>query len=302
MFYHLGTALISFFIANSNPALAQSLPGSELEALPPSTAPSAPSSGSSSESAKPSADSTELEELYDKDEVKADNKPAAPKEAPAAPAQNKTEMTKVPQAKTLSDLARLEPFSDIAVIEKRFLPKTGRFEFSASGFTNLNNPFFSSYGLGLEASYYLRERWAIGLLGDFSTSSAREVTNDLSSKRNINTQNLVTANGFYGAAIKWNPIYGKITWLNRSIVPFDLNFSVGGGLTSTTDGQGVPTVHLGTSQVFAWTKSVGLRWDFSTNVYQATGTDINGNKSTLTQYDLYLGFGVSFYFPEASYR
>ncbi len=284
LIYHLRIALIAVMLALSPRVLAQSLPGSE---LPESTGPAA-----SSEPSGNSGSDIEAEDIYDKADSAPDKK-SAPRE--------RGEKVQ-PEAQNLSDLAKLAPFSDIAVIQRRFLPKTGRFEATATGFTNLNNPFYSAYGVGLAFAYYLQEKYAVGLLGQFATTAARQVTTDLEKKRGISTSNLVTARGFFGANLKWNPIYGKITWLNKTIVPFDLNFDLGLGMTQTTSNQSEPTLHLGTAQVFAYSKAMAFRWDLGINTYQATVTDDLGKTTKLTQYDLFLGIGVSFYFPEATYR
>jgi outer membrane beta-barrel protein len=285
LFNHLGIALICILGVGTLSAMAQGLPGSEE---------SAPAVGGSNAGA--AASDNDVEALYDKDENKP--KPQSEKK-PEDRAAIKKAATEV---QNLSDLAKLAPFSDIAVIQRRFLPKTGRFELSANAFTNLNNPFFTAYGFEGKVAYYMTEKYAIEGIGDYAATASREVTDDLAKNRNITTSNLVTSKGFFGAALKWNPIYGKITLLNKSIVPFDLNFDAGGGLTMTADGQSVPTLHLGTSQVFAWTKSAAFRWDIAWNYFQANATDENGLQTKVTQSDIYLGIGMSFYFPEASYR
>jgi outer membrane beta-barrel protein len=235
----------------------------------------------------------EVEALYDKEEDKPvkQDKPA------------RTERVEKPkQAETLSDLATLSQFSDVAVIQRRFLPKTKRFELSSTAFTNLNNPFFTSFGLLFRGAYYFTERYAAEALFSFATTDSRQVTDDLETNRGITTDNVVTSNGFMGAAFKWNPIYGKMTWLNQSIVPFDLNFSAGLGLTSTTEEEKEFTYHFGASQVFAVSKGMAVRWDLILNHYSATSTKDDGTKESLDQNDLFLGLGMSFYFPEATYR
>lgn len=241
-----------------------------------------------------SGDSTgtnQVEDILEREEAKSEPKKPAP-QLKATPK----------QVQNLSDLATLAPFSDVAVIQRRFLPKTGRFEFTGGVFTNLNNPFFNSMGADIRVAYYIREKYAIEGIAAFAGASKRQVTEDLEQKQKITTESLVSSKGFYAVAFKWNPIYGKITWLNKTIVPFDLNFNVGFGTTSTTSGENAPTIHAGTSQVFAWSKSMAFRWDLIWNTYQATGTDALGVKSKLTQNDLFLGVGMSFYFPEATYR
>ncbi len=235
----------------------------------------------------------EIESLYDKSEDSEDSNVKEVSREPRAPKTN---------VKTLSDLANLAPFSDVAVIQRRFLPKTGRFELSGGVFNNLNNPFFNAFGVSARIAYYIRERYAIEGLLSVATTASRQVTDDLEKNRLISTDNVITSNGFYGVAFKWNPIYGKITWLNKTIVPFDINFNIGGGMTMTSENEHAPTLHLGTSQVFAWSKSMAFRWDFIWNTYSATATRDSGSKETLSQSDLFLGLGMSFYFPEATYR
>lgn len=278
MLHHLRTALLIGFLIAINVARAQDL-----------------ESDSSSAPASTGSDvSQEIESLYDKEEEKQTVKP---KEKPRADRQAPKEVT------TLSDLATLAPFDDVAIIQRRFLPKTGRFELSATLFSNLNNPFFNSMGAGARVAYYIREQYAIEGLFTFATTSSRQVTDDIEKNNGISTDNVITSKGYMGAALKWNPIYGKITWLNKAIVPFDLNFSVGGGMTQTTEGESVPTLHLGSSQVFALSKGMAFRWDVIWNMYSATATSDDGRtKEKLSQNDLFLGFGMSFYFPEAGYR
>jgi outer membrane beta-barrel protein len=260
--------------------------------LPPPSAASSSSTGSGINGNGSSTDQ-EIESLYDKDDVK----PQARK-APT----NSQRANGAKEMQSLSDLATLAPFSDVAVIERRFLPKTNRFEFSGSVFANLNNPFFNSFGGGLRGAYYLTERYAVEGLVAFSATSSRQVTDDLLHNRSIRTDNVVTSRGYEILAFKWNPIYGKMTWLNKSIVPFDLNFDIGLGATQTSENQSEPTLHIGTSQVFAYSKSMAFRWDLTWNGYNAHAHDDSGNPTTLFQNDLFLGIGVSFYFPEATYR
>lgn len=280
--YHLRIALILVCLVSGH-AWAQ-----DLEADSPSTPPTSASPAASTES--------EIEGLYDKEDEKQEAKSAPKTERPAPKKEGA-------DASTLSDLANLAPFDDVAVIQRRFLPKTGRFEVSGNVFTNLNNPFFNAFGAGLRAAYYIREKYAIEGLFTFNTNSSRQVTDDLEQKRGITTDNVLTSKGYMGASLKWNPFYGKITWLNKTIVPFDFNFNIGGGMTRLDNDDNAPTLHFGTSQVFAWSKGMAFRWDIIWNMYQGdVRDDTTGTTETLRQNDLFLGLGMSFYFPEAGYR
>jgi outer membrane beta-barrel protein len=203
---------------------------------------------------------------------------------------------------TLTDLATLAPFEDIAVIQRRFLPKTGRFEISPNAMVTLNNPFFSNMGLGLRGSYYFVEKHGIELQYFMLSNSSRAVTDNLENKRGVRTESLTVAKSYMGAAYKWNPIYGKMTLMNKVIVPFDLYFTLGYGLTNTNESNGEGTIHIGTGQAFALTKMMSIRWDLTWNFYSAKATDSTGANITNNQDDLFISLGMGFYFPEAKYR
>jgi len=245
--------------------------------------------------ASPDPGEAEVEALYDKLGTEQDKKSEA--------ARTRQRRQPPKDVTTLSELSNLAPFSDVAIIQRRFIPRTQRFEISASGMTSVNNPFFNNLGLNLRGAYFLAEKHGIELQYTILTATSRAVTDNLRDKRNVATSNLVKPKSYMGGAYKWTPIYGKITFLNRQIVPFDLFFTAGLGLTQTQR-QGEPTLHLGTGQSFAITKSWAFRWDLVWNYYQADVESVvtPGASTTTSQSDLYLAVGLSFFFPEATYR
>lgn len=245
------------------------------------------------------ASEPEVENLYDRLDEQSETQYV--KETKQVKASSRDE-TKPVTMDTLSDLAKLQAFQDIAVIQKRFLPKTQRFEISVLGFTNVNNPFFNNLGGGVKGAYHFSENWAVEGIGNWFGVAARQVTEDLEKKALVSAANTVTARSFMGAAVKWSPIYGKVSLLNKSIVPFDLSFAAGGGLTKTDEAGGEPTIHLATSQGFAISKSWAFRWDIMWNLYQAKATSASGASVKIAQNDLFIGLGVSLFIPEATYR
>lgn len=212
--------------------------------------------------------------------------------------------------KDLSDLAKLSPFDDVAVIQRRFLPKTGRFELFAGGSGVLNDAFFLGLGAVARGGYYFRERWGIEALVMMLSTSEKTITTDLRKDRGVLTESLITVKSYYGVDVKWSPIYGKMAYHNRGITPFDLYFSLGGGFTGTNQGGSEPTLHVGTGQIFALSKSMAVRWDFSWNFFsgdtKVTTRSATGVASTKTESSMYnnlfLTVGMSFFFPEATYR
>ena len=201
--------------------------------------------------------------------------------------------------RAVTDLAGLEPLADIAVIQKRYLPKTGRFETFIAGSSVLNDVFFFNYGVQARFAYYFQERYGVEFTAAFLTGSQRDSVKGLLG-RGIQTQSFITPKGYYGLDFKWSPIYGKMTWLNKSIVPFDMYFSLGLGSTSTSQAGTDPTLHMGSGQIFAITKGMAFRWDISLNSFYAKSL-VQGGSSTLYN-NLLLSLGVSFFFPEATYR
>jgi len=215
----------------------------------------------------------------------------------------------------ISDLKRLETFSNIAVIQKRFLPKTGRFEFNVSGGTNLNDAFFVGNGVGARLGYYFREKWGIEAVYSIIQNKNRDVTNELLT-RGVNTEGSVSTDGYYGLDLKWTPIFGKFAYFNEKIIPFDLYFTFGLGITDPriaksslsnrqVDVTSPYTIKIGTGQIFALTKWMAFRWDLSMHMISAETTVLENNVSSTSSSfnnNLFLNVGLSFFFPEASYR
>jgi len=203
----------------------------------------------------------------------------------------------------LSDLSKLAPFSDVAIISRKYLPKTSRIEISVAPMFSLNNAFFNNFGAALRGSYYFSEKFAVEGMYFFLDESDRDITTKLENKIKITTESLVVPKSFFGGAIKWMPIYGKMALLENKIVPYDLYFTAGAGITGTGEADGEATIHLGAGQIFAYSKSIAFRWDITWNIYQATVIDTDTNQEeTANHSDLFLSIGVSFFIPEAKYR
>ena len=102
---------------------------------------------------------------------------------------------------------------------------------------------------------------------------------------------------YMGVDAMWFPMYGKFSWFNKTIIPFDMYFSLGYGTTSTQADEKPGTFHIGTGQIFAISKGTAIRWDFSMNNFSTKSVDGVGNFNFL-----FLSVGASFFFPEAKYR
>ena len=279
----LASALMSG--AGATSALAQT----EEEAAAPGAA-----SGGAGMSAVP-GEMDGIEQLYSQEGKSTEVINDGPKKAPTA----QTKSGEV-EMKGVSDLANLSEFKDIAVIQKRFLPKTGRFEGFGGLNGILNDKFFVTFGGSLRLAYFFNERWAVEGIGMAFATGEKSVTKGLKD-RGVITTNFVSPTTYYGLDVKWTPVYGKMSFVNRKITPFDLYFSAGAGITNTNQGGSEPTIHLGTGQIFAITKAAAFRWDFSWNFYNAT-SGVAGAKQNSLYNNLLITVGASFFFPEATYR
>lgn len=237
------------------------------------------------------------EEQLDLDQIEAEIGKSAP--APeAAPAQGEATST-LPDPQNLSDLSKLAPFSEVSVIQRRYMPKTDRFQFYLGLGGIMNDPWF--YGLGAtgKLGYHFTEDWGIEGTYMFLSNSERDSVKDLKSNNGVTTSSLVTTKGYLGVDVIWSPIYGKMSLYNKRIIPFDMYFTAGIG-QSSIDGSttsSASTMHIGTGQIYALNKSWGFRWDFTWNMFSAE------QKGTSTQFNnLILTLGGSFFFPEAKYR
>ncbi len=199
---------------------------------------------------------------------------------------------------TFSGLGTLAPFSEVSVIQKRYMPKTGRFQFFGGLNLVTNNPFFETYGVVAKGAYFLNETW--GLEANYFNLSTTEAksTKELKDFQNVSTDNLIYPKDYLGLDLMWFPMYGKFSLFSKKIIPFDMYFSAGYGVTGTQSNEKPGTLHFGTGQMFSVTKGIAIRWDFSWHSFAAKGIEENSSNFNF----LFLSVGASFFFPEASYR
>lgn len=254
------------------------------------------------QSAAPAApvDDSGLEEIYDRFETDEDVKTTKTQQKRVDEDQAKEQKVEK-QVDSISDLGKLAPFSDIAVIQRKYLPRTERFQASANLLVNTNNQFFNNVGAGLKLAYAFTEKYAVEIEYLYFASAKRDITKNLEEKQSIGTENFVEPESYIGGSLKWTPIYGKVAWFEKTIIPFEIYLTPGFGMTSTAYKESVPTFSLGGGQMFALSKATAAHWDFVWHNYSAT-TRVSSVETKRNQNDLLLMVGYSFLFPEAKYR
>ena len=204
--------------------------------------------------------------------------------------------------RTLSDLAQLSDFEDVAILQRRFMPKTGRLSVSALSTFILSSAFFLNPGAEGHLTYHFLEKHSMELSGYYVGVFDRGVTDDLSKMGITVTEEFSLATVFVGLTYKWMPSYGKISLYNRRILSFDTFFNIGGGMSGIARGSGKapmvwePTTVIGIGQVFAITRDLGLRWDLRWHLTVQT----RKNFSTLD--NILFSIGLSYYYPSAGAR
>lgn len=207
--------------------------------------------------------------------------------------------------KSMSDLDKLTPFNDIAVIQKRFMPKSQRFEFNPNIGLVTNNAFFMTTYAQARLAYAFTEKWALEFTFATFMDQKYKVTEDLKDDAQVDTKSLLLPDSYYGADLRWSPIYGKMGMFSNGIVPFDMYFSAGGGIMSTNQSTTPFAMHVGTGQIFAINKWMAFRWDLSTYFYTSAVKSANSGSTATTDQsftDVQLSLGMSFFFPDATYR
>jgi outer membrane beta-barrel protein len=207
------------------------------------------------------------------------------------------------KVENLSDLSKLQPFSEVSVMQRRYMPKSGRFQLYGGLSDMVNDPWNTTTGLNLRAAYGFTETWGLEFSGYFLGSNPSQAAQALLSQQNVSAQSFGTSTGNFGAYIMWTPIYGKMSFTTKKIVPFDMYFTLGAATTSLTapapvaGTAAVPAsasgVSAGFGQIYSITRSVGFRWDLTWNSYTLPSGGVN---------NLLLTFGANWYFPEVNYR
>lgn len=218
--------------------------------------------------------------------------------APPDAGRAQTQDSKRNEVSTFEDLGRLSEFRQVSVIQKRFLPRTGRFQAYVGPSLILNDPWFNVYGGTLRLGYNFLEAWGIEGGYSFMSTSKTQSLRELDKNNRVTTENFVYTKSYYNIDLNWTPLYGKMTWFDQSIVYYDTYFSAGYGGTEIQSGDVQGTLHLGVGQIFSISKKTAFRWDLSWNFFEAK--QIDSSQGTFN--NVFLSAGLSFFFPEATYR
>lgn len=238
------------------------------------------------------------------------------------------------KTRSIVDINKLTPFDNIAVIQKRYLPKTYRGELNVSLASIVDNHFFYLFGFSGHVGMFVRENHGFGIEAHTMYNQHKLVARDLIEDQRILPYSTISSKNYVGAYYKWSPIFGKFAVMNNTITYFDMFFTIGVGAMKVEAGikeelrniikaspkeknplklpeplktWPLPAISLGVGQVFALNKSFAVSWDIKTKMYFYKLKDTSAKLQTtplqtLFQSDIIMSLGLNYYFPGATYR
>ena len=164
--------------------------------------------------------------------------------------------------------------SQTVVIQKNYMPKTGRFDVSGGVTLFPSDVFFKTFGAQLRGGYHLSETWGAELSGIYLISSKSDELKNLESKQSVTASSLATLESFVGANIYFSNMYGKYALNDRKIFPFEIYQTIGIGQVKTNKSSS-PALTIGFGQLLSLSRNDAFRFDLSLLFYQTE--TVNGD-------------------------
>lgn len=195
--------------------------------------------------------------------------------------------------------------TDFSVVQNRAFPKENRFYFGYSTGTLINDPFTTAQISRFHAGYYFNERWGIELGQENFSSSDNKSTQFFKNQLSPIYPNYNQLISNQNIGLLFVPFYAKMSFLDRRILYFDMQFNVGVGQKkySVFMQDGSPNqqssfgYHFDITQNIFFNKHLALRVDiknqWSNQIRQNSGTKTNLGSTLIN--DTMLLFGINFF-------
>lgn len=234
-----------------------------------------------------------IEEVLETNFPKIEEEPA-----PSTESSSKIIPSQSRQKADFSEVDSTIMYSDLAVFQKNFMPKSGRVHLTAGLVTVPTDVFYLTGGLALKAVYHFSEAWGLEAFANILTSSARDEVGNISSKNNVSVKNLVSLKSFMGMNAYYNFIYGKLSLWDKKVLPFEIFNTVGLGSMTNSGNYQSSSLQVGVGGLFSLSRSHALRLDLNWAFYQTK----NIQDKTVNENSTFLSLGYSWFFPEPDYR
>jgi outer membrane beta-barrel protein len=157
--------------------------------------------------------------------------------------------------------------TDFSVVQNRTYTKAGRFAVTASMGPTVNDPFNEGLISGIQANYYIDERYGFELMylsSDLSDSDATD--NFLKFSGGDTRPDFNRDVSYVGAGFNWVPFYAKMSFLGKKIIYFDMQITPHIGISTyeqqsivKTPEQTAFSYGLDVTQYFFFSKHFAIR-------------------------------------------
>lgn len=205
------------------------------------------------------------------------------------------------QARQKADFSGVESdvlFADLVVFQKNYMPKSKRVHLNAGVVSVPSDVFYITGGLSLKGGYHFGEAWGLEAFSHWFTSSARGEVENIATKQKVSVANLVSLASFSGLNVYYNFIYGKLSLLDKKVVPFEIFNTLGMGAMVNSGNHQSPSMQVGLGGLFSLSRSTALRLDLTWAFYQTK----NIQNQVANENSTFLSLGYSWFFPEPEYR
>ena len=137
-----------------------------------------------------------------------------------------------PSATATPSLNEKDYFRTVKVVQKKPVTKARRFEISPFFSYLPNDDFVRGYVPGADIAFHFNEGLAIEATVAYGLHSNKQLLGNIR-KMGVQPAVLDRMGVMASAGFNWSPLYGKIAYLERRILAYDLFFATGFGVTNT---------------------------------------------------------------------
>ncbi len=196
---------------------------------------------------------------------------------------------KTPGTIDFSQLKNERSLQDTVVIQKTYMPKTGRVQIFGGATLSMNDVFYRTFGGELRAGYYFNETWGLELNSFFLSSTDTQEKTDLAGKQNLDVRSLSTPKSLYALNVYYSSIYGKMALEDRKIIPYEFYQTLGAGQITTNPSSTSSAFYFGLGNLFSISKNSVIRADLSWYFY--TSKTITGSNQSANTIFFTIGYG-----------
>lgn len=189
---------------------------------------------------------------------------------------------------------------DFAVVQNRRYTKSGRVFLSLNGGVPFNDPFTSGTIYSANLGYFFNERWGMDLEYKSGNIKDNDATTLFTSRYGVypDHNEFQTSQILSGTLV---PFYAKMSFMDSSIIYFDMGFSVGAGTLNykikRADGdesKSTPVVKIGVFQQIFFSEHFALRAELANTwseqnrykYYDRLPSGVTGGGTVVTERDL----------------